>query len=192
MHDFPLCLRQIQSGSPVIVVSLRFQHFTAPNGQHPFCFHVAVEPIMHVSHHISFPGPKFPTEPAGLNCPRQTIGRKNRPQVFHLIHSCIFFLADLIVDIRFYPLQAKIPITHLPESGIAAIIARRPSNIFRKKISHPPAQQGIVSYRLCHQNPFFSFQTNHIARLPCGFKRQHHTTQQNKQHHFLHTYLIVR
>lgn len=76
MHDFPLCLRQIQSGSPVIVVSLRFQHFTAPNGQHPFCFHVAVEPIMHVSHHISFPGPKFPTEPAGLNCPRQTIGRK--------------------------------------------------------------------------------------------------------------------
>jgi hypothetical protein len=28
--------------------------------------------------------------------------------------------------------------------------------------------------------------------LPCGFERQHHSAQQNKQHHFLHTYLIVR
>ena len=138
-HDFPLCLHQIQSGSPVIMISLRFQHFTVPDGQHPFRFHVAVEPVMHVSHHISFPGPKFPTEPAGLNRLRLTIGCKNRLQVFHFIHSCIFFLADLIVHIRLYPFQAKIPITHLPESGIAAIIARRPTDIFRKKSFHPPA-----------------------------------------------------
>ena len=191
-HDFPLCLHQIQSGSPVIVVSLCFHHFTVLDGQYLFRFHVAVEPVMHVSHHISFPSPKFPTEPAGLNFSSLTISRKKRLQLLHLIHPCRFLLADLIVDIRFYPLQAKIPITHLPESGIAAIIARRPSNIFRKKISHPPAQQGIVSYRLCHQNPFFSFQTNHIARLPCGFERQHHATQQKKQYHFLHTNLIVR
>ena len=81
-HDFPLCLRQIQSGSPVIMISLRFQHFTVPDGQYLLRFHVTVETVMHVSHHISFPGPKFPTEPAGLNRPRPTIGRKNRLQVF--------------------------------------------------------------------------------------------------------------
>ena len=138
-HDFPLCLHQIQSGSPVIVVSLCFHHFTVLDGQHPFCFHVAVEPVMHVSHHISFPSPKFPTEPAGLNFSSLTISRKNRSQLLHLIHPCRFLLADLIVDIRFYPFQAKIPITHLPESGIAAIIARRPTDIFRKKSFHPPA-----------------------------------------------------
>ena len=95
-HDFPLCLHQIQSGSPVIMISLRFQHFTVPDGQHPFCFHVAVEPVMHVSHQISFSGPKFPTEPAGLNFSSPTIGCKNRLQLLHVIHPCRFLLADLI------------------------------------------------------------------------------------------------
>ena len=191
-HDFPLCLRQIQSGSPVIMISLRFQHFTVPDGQHLFRFHVTVETVMHVSHPISFSGPKFPTEPAGLNRPRPTIGRKNRLQVLHLIHPCRFLLADLFIDIRLYPLQAKIPVTHLPESGISAIIASGPTDIFRKKISHPPAQQGVVSYRFCHQDPFLSFQANHIARLPCGLKRQHGEPQQDTQHHLFHTRLTVR
>ena len=135
--DFSLCFHQIQSGSPVIMISLRFQHFAVPESQHPFRFHVTVEPIMHVSHQISFSGPKLPTEPAGLNHSRLKIGCKERLQLLHFIHPCRFLFTDFIVDIRFYPLQAKISVTYLPESSIAAIIARRPINIFRKKIFHP-------------------------------------------------------